>query len=523
MSDTILGRRTLLSGKIVWNYGQSTIDCVVRSLSETGACVQVESTHEIPNEFQLAMQGGRERKSCKVLWQSDNRVGVAFIGSQAEETAPEIGPDMVRGQMLALRASLDEIDIGVVLLDTVLRAQFINKAFRRMWNLPDAKADARVPFVALMYHGRDTRAYQLPDDELDDYIAERVKRVQAGDVPPTDLRLNDGQVLRFQCAMLPNGGRLLTYTYVTDIVRHADRLQVLTEALHNVEDGVMLFDSELKLEFINDKARKLWSLPDGAECMPLGEVLAHTHLVFDAPPDQIEHQVRNRFVSIRDGDPAPYDIKTIHGKTIRAHCSRLPNGRRMLTYCDVTDLIRNAERLELLATVDAMTGRFNRRHFLTVAEAEWSRFQRYHRPLSFIMLDIDHFKSVNDRYGHATGDEVIRLVAKACSGGQRASDVVGRLGGEEFAILLPETDASAAQLVAERIRERIAAELFAYEKVSFRVTASIGIASATLAMSGVAALMRSADMALYEAKSLGRNRCALFRQPPPADLRNAAE
>ena len=127
--------------------------------------------------------------------------------------------------------------------------------------------------------------------------------------------------------------------------------------------------------------------------------------------------VRNRFVSIRDGDPAPYDIKTIDGKTIRAHCSRLPNGRRMLTYCDVTDLVRNAERLELLATVDAMTGTFNRRHFLTVAEAEWSRFQRYHRPLSFVMLDIDHFKSVNDRYGHATGDEVIRAGRKGLLGG----------------------------------------------------------------------------------------------------------
>ena len=520
MTDVIPGRRTLLSGKIVWNFGQSSIDCVVRSLAETGACVQVQSTHEVPNEFQLVM--GRERKPCRVLWQSDNRIGVAFAGSEAAEAAADGNQDLVRSQMLALRASLDEIDVGVVLLDSALRAQFINKAFRRMWKLPDAKADAKVPFVALMYHGRDIRAYEIPDDGLDDYVAERAEAVRAGAVAPMDLRLRDGQVLRFQCAILPNGGRLLTYTYVTNIVRHSDRLQALTEALHSVEDGVMLFDSELKLEFINARARQLWSLPDNAVGTALLDVVAQTHLVFDAPADQIDSLVKRRIASIRDGDPAPYDIRTIHGKIIRAHCTKLPNGGRILTYCDVTDLIRNTERLELLATVDSMTGTFNRRHFLAVAEAEWNRFQRYHRPLSFIMLDIDHFKSVNDRYGHATGDQVICAVAKACTDGQRASDVVGRLGGEEFGILLPETDDAAARLVAERIRERIAAELFAYERVHFRITASIGIAPATLAMSGVASLMRSADMALYEAKAQGRNRCVMFHQPPSAGL-SAAE
>lgn len=157
MTDIVLGRRTLLSGKISWNFGQSTIDCIVRSLSETGACVQVESTHDLPNEFQLVMQGGRERKSCRIVWQSDNRACVAFAGSEIVEASAEGGQDLVRTQMLALRASLDEIDVGVVLLNSGLRARFINKAFRRMWKLPDAKADARVPFVALMYHGRDTR------------------------------------------------------------------------------------------------------------------------------------------------------------------------------------------------------------------------------------------------------------------------------------------------------------------------------------------------------------------------------
>ena len=87
----------------------------------------------------------------------------------------------------------------------------------------------------------------------------------------------------------------------------------------------------------------------------------------------------------------------------------------MLTYCDISDLIRSAEQLERFATTDSMTGLHNRRHFLALAEAEWGRFQRYHRPLSMLMVDIDHFKSVNDRYGHAVGDEAIVAVANACA------------------------------------------------------------------------------------------------------------
>ena len=86
----------------------------------------------------------------------------------------------------------------------------------------------------------------------------------------------------------------------------------------------------------------------------------------------------------------------------------------MIPYCDVTDLIRNAELLEKLATTASLTALHNRRHFLALAEAEWGRFQRCQRPLSMLMIDIDHFKSVNDRYGHAVGDQAIISVATAC-------------------------------------------------------------------------------------------------------------
>ncbi len=165
-----------------------------------------------------------------------------------------------------------------------------------------------------------------------------------------------------------------------------------------------------------------------------------------------------------------------------------------------------------------MTGLYNRRNFLALGEAEWSRFQRYHRPLSLLMLDIDHFKGVNDRYGHAVGDEAIISVANASVDGKRESDIVGRLGGEEFAILLPETDLAQATIVADRLCKRIAANGLIAHKVHFKVTASIGIATASVSMSGLDVLIRAADEALYQAKAQGRNRTVQWSPPQVSKL-----
>jgi PAS fold len=109
-----------------------------------------------------------------------------------------------------------------VLLDADTRAEFINRAFRNYFALPDDKADSKPPFIALMYHGRDTGAYEMPEDELNHFIAQRTRMMRAGDETPINIKLRDGQVLRFRCAVLPDGGRMLSYTPVTDLVPDTD-------------------------------------------------------------------------------------------------------------------------------------------------------------------------------------------------------------------------------------------------------------------------------------------------------------
>jgi len=121
-----------------------------------------------------------------------------------------------------LSAALDQVDIGIVLLGPDTRAEFINRAFRDYFHLSDQQADSKPPFIALMYHGRDTGAWELPEDELGHFIARRTEAMRTGDSTPININLTSGEVLRFSCTALPDGGRMLSYTPVTDLVRHND-------------------------------------------------------------------------------------------------------------------------------------------------------------------------------------------------------------------------------------------------------------------------------------------------------------
>ncbi|MCC8943533.1 diguanylate cyclase [Bradyrhizobium sp. Arg62] len=517
--------RTFLAGKIVFNFGRSAFDCTIRQLTDSGATVELESTFGIPDHVQLLVVSSHQVRPCKRLWQSDRQLGLAFeerrtpdpaapapasVAAPAPINIPERrNRDILRGHMLALRAALDQIPVGILLLDADLKALFINQAFRNMWKLPDAVADRNPTFADLMGHGCQIMAYELPKARLEAYVAERAHLVSIGDPAPIDLRRTNGDVVRYQCTPLPDGGRMVSYTPVTDIVRASDKLKVLTDALKNVEDGVVLLDRDLHATFLNRKMREFWEISEGevARHPPYVALLTRNRRAVPAgsTPEQVRTFPAKRIAEIKAGDHKR-DVQTSDGRNIRIHCTTMANGGRMLTFVDVSDLVRASKQLEVLATTDPLTSLFNRRHFLTVLDAEWSRFQRYNRSLSVLMLDVDHFKAVNDRFGHSAGDEALKAVARVCMAGKRKSDIVGRIGGEEFAVLLPETSLSRARMVAERIRKRVESLSLVEDGRLIPLTISIGVAEAITAMSGADALVRGADAALYRAKSDGRNR-----------------
>ncbi len=168
------------------------------------------------------------------------------------------------------------------------------------------------------------------------------------------------------------------------------------------------------------------------------------------------------------------------------------------------------ERMERMATTDGLTGLINHRHFQQLFDNVLMRSERYGRRVSLILTDLDHFKSVNDTYGHPVGDRVLKRVAEILLANARRTDVVARYGGEEFGVLMEETGRQGAEQTAERMRKGVAEEVFHCEQGQFRCTLSLGIATFPYDGAGRAALTECADQALYEAKRAGRNRAVVY-------------
>ncbi len=162
--------------------------------------------------------------------------------------------------------------------------------------------------------------------------------------------------------------------------------------------------------------------------------------------------------------------------------------------------------LKLQALTDPLTGAYNRRHLFNTGDNELLRSKRYSHSLCVLMLDIDHFKAVNDKYGHNTGDEALVKTVHAIEKALRSEDTLGRIGGEEFAVILPETDLKNASILAERLREAVGNITINTPKELLRITVSIGVYQVNVEQDDIAAALKLADELMYKAKQNGRNR-----------------
>src|ERR1700733_2590597 len=155
----------------------------------------------------------------------------------------------IAAQLVAFRTIVDDLDYGIVLLDQERRVQFINRAFRRFWRVPDDFDESELTFIRLMYHGRGTAAYAVAPERLGGYLTQQLELIRTGDEPPLDIRLSNDDVIRFRCKALPDGGRLLTYGNVSDMVREAEALERLASidgmtGLNNRRNFLVLAEAE---------------------------------------------------------------------------------------------------------------------------------------------------------------------------------------------------------------------------------------------------------------------------------------
>lgn len=234
---------------------------------------------------------------------------------------------------------------------------------------------------------------------------------------------------------------------------------------------------------------------------------------FFADPQERE-ELRQLLETIPDIREVEVKMKTARGRTFTAELAAIKTnyGNRGAIMVALSDISQRKEmEAELLhqATIDALTGISNRRHFMEEAAKELERARRFGRPVSVMMIDLDHFKKVNDEYGHAAGDAALQAAVKRSLESLRQLDIMGRLGGEEFAVVMPETNLEEGRVAAERLRRHVAERPLLAGREAVPCTVSIGVAEMTEKDRSIDDMLNRADKALYHAKESGRDQVVL--------------
>jgi len=355
-----------------------------------------------------------------------------------------LASDSASDAITALAEAIDLLDVGVVVLDRDLCVRIVTRRFADAWALPEAVAPTLRELASLVREFHTGGATGDPGT-----AAERLTAaICAGAIPTAVIRLADGARRVLRCTVRRDGGRLLTCTDLVapdDAAGHSRREQDAAERLA----------AELRFsnETLESQAAYLASLAEAAD----------------------------------------------------ANAQAAEEAKRLLER-EVAERRQLEQRLRHMAATDALTGALSRAQFLALGQREVERVRQQGLGLALLMIDIDHFKLINDHHGHPAGDAALCHLVTGLRTGIRRIDLLGRLGGEEFAIVLPAIGREPAAAVAERLREYVADHELTHGAQQIGMTVSIGLAMLDDDDAGLEQLLVRADALLYAAKHAGRNR-----------------
>ncbi len=291
-------------------------------------------------------------------------------------------------------------------------------------------------------------------------------------------------------------------------------MALLQATVDSSASGLVVFDQDLNVILHNQRLVELFELPtnwhnqiDHHPLDMLSQKMIDASTFLTVVEDLIQHDIEDTSLTVDLNSGVSVDCwmtaYRLEGKQIGW----------LFSFRDITERKLAEQKLHELAITDSLTGVFNRRHFYYVAQTELERSHRYDRNMAIILLDIDHFKWVNDSFGHLIGDQMLQALAQRCRSNLRVFDTIGRFGGEEFIILLPETCTKEAVLIAERLRHAVESISIPTPKGKASITISLGVACFEPGNPiSLDQLVDAADKALYQAKENGRNRVAVYHQ-----------
>jgi diguanylate cyclase (GGDEF)-like protein/PAS domain S-box-containing protein len=421
--------------------------------------------------------------------------------------------DPAERSAVVLAIVLDCLPSGISVFGADLEMLACNQKFKDLLDYPEELFAKGLPSLPTLFHFNAARGEYGPGDAAR-IAAEHIERAKKMQAHVYERVRPNGTTLEIRGTPLPGGGFVAIHTDVTERTRAQSATEraksLMEQAIDHSSTYIWETDSNGRLTFVYGSKKAIGFKSDEMLGRRVTDLRA-LGMEEDASPDNaLTEAIKARL---------PYENLPLryvgdNGRQVWVSSSGYPfadSDGRFRGYrganVNLTDLIIAKKELEELVVRDPLTGLANRRLLIEQFQREAIRQRRSGKPLSLLLLDLDHFKSVNDRYGHLAGDTCLKRISTAIESRLRRADIVARFGGEEFIVLLPDTDEAGAIIAAENLCKTVAATEIVLPEAVVRLTVSIGVATAKPGATwDFDLLMGIADKAMYVAKKLGRNR-----------------